>query len=86
MQAQQILTYILYGLGALIASAILALLYKFVAIGVLNLPTYFAALLLIIRKGLEMVSDQIGRLRRFSSNSSRTRISKGSARATSLAR
>jgi hypothetical protein len=65
MQAQQILTYILYGLGALIASAILALLYNFVAIGVLNLPTYLAALLLIIRKGLEMVSDQIGRLRRF---------------------
>ena len=65
MQIQQILTYIFYALVAIIASAILALLYNFVAIGLLNLPAYLAALLLIFRRGLEMVSAQIGRLRLF---------------------
>lgn len=65
MQVQQILTYVFYGLVALLASVILALLYNFLAIGLLNLPAYLAALLIILRKGLEIVSDQVGRLRLF---------------------
>lgn len=65
MQVQQILTYIFYALVAIIASAILALLYNFVAIGLLNLPAYLAALLLIFRTGLEKISEQVGKLRLF---------------------
>lgn len=66
MQVQQILMYILYGIVALLASAILALLYNFVALGVLNLPfAIMGALFIIIRTGLEKVSEQLERLRQF---------------------